>query len=73
MTPGTFEDLASKYAFHFVGDSTTRRLTESFISILTGVAAGHDFYHETRNLSIGGLKVPQRTATAYFSLLGRVS
>lgn len=56
-TKGTFEDLASRFQFHFVGDSTTRRLAESFISIVTGEAPTHHAYHEDRDISRGSLQV----------------
>lgn len=66
MTHTTLENLASRYVFHFVGDSTTRRLAESFISISTGIASGHEYYHANRNVTIGGLQV--RTPIAKASL-----
>lgn len=57
MTNGMFEDLASRLEFHFVGDSTTRRLAESFVSIVSGHAVNHEIYHENRNLFSGNLQV----------------
>ncbi|CAB1097501.1 unnamed protein product [Ectocarpus sp. CCAP 1310/34] len=56
-TLGTLEDLSSRYVFHFVGDSTTRRLAESFVSILTGQASPHFVVHERIDMSSGSLKV----------------
>eukprot|EP00903_Cladosiphon_okamuranus_P012395 g11617.t1 len=56
MTNETLEDLASRFEFHFVGDSTTRRLAESFVSIVTGEGSNHILYHEDRNLSSGILQ-----------------
>lgn len=53
----TYEDLTSRYVFHFVGDSTTRRLAEGFFSIATGTALPHEYYHDRRNFTIGNLQV----------------
>ncbi|CAM9180192.1 unnamed protein product [Ectocarpus sp. 8 AP-2014] len=57
MQQGTLEDLASRYVFHFVGDSTTRRLAESFVSILTGQASTHSVVHKRIDMSSGSFKV----------------
>ncbi|CBJ32754.1 expressed unknown protein [Ectocarpus siliculosus] len=57
LPTSTFEDLASRYAIHFMGDSTSRRLVESFISIATGNRSAHVYYHESRNLTVDGLQV----------------
>lgn len=68
MTSEMFEDLASRFKFHFVGDSTTRRLAESFVSIATGEASTHPYYHANRKLSSGSLQV-----SAFVPLGGFVS
>lgn len=57
MTRGQLEHIASKYTFRFIGDSTTRRLAESFVSVLTGVGSTHPLVHERVDFSAGGLKV----------------
>lgn len=57
MANGALEDLASRLEFHFVGDSTTRRLAESFVSIVTGEGSIHHLYHEDKDLSSGSLQV----------------
>ncbi|CAM9934009.1 unnamed protein product [Ectocarpus fasciculatus] len=57
MEYGTLEHLASRYAFYFVGDSTTRRLAESFVSIFTCQPSTHPMAHERVDMSSGGLKV----------------
>jgi len=49
--------LASKYTFRFIGDSTTRRLVESFMSIVTGEGSAHPKFQERRDFSRGNLKV----------------
>eukprot|EP00752_Nemacystus_decipiens_P018643 g16716.t1 len=59
MTKGTLENLAARFHFHFVGDSTTRRLAESFVSIVTGEGSTHELYHEDRNFSSGGLQTAE--------------
>lgn len=69
MAQKTFENLASRYVFHFVGDSTTRRLAESFISISTGIHSDHETYHANRNVTIGGLQV----RTAHCQCVSQVS
>ena len=51
------ENLASTYAFHFIGDSTTRRLGESFVSIFTGTGSTHPKAHHDIDFSSGSLKV----------------
>ncbi|CBJ31669.1 hypothetical protein Esi_0273_0009 [Ectocarpus siliculosus] len=50
-------DLASKYEFLFIGDSTTRRLAESFVSIVSGRASTHPVVHHRIDMSRGDLKV----------------
>ncbi|CAN0194276.1 unnamed protein product, partial [Ectocarpus fasciculatus] len=49
-------DLASKYEFLFIGDSTTRRLAESFVSIVSGRASTHPVVHHRIDMSRGPLK-----------------
>ncbi|CAB1120147.1 unnamed protein product [Ectocarpus sp. CCAP 1310/34] len=51
------EDIASKYSFHFIGDSTSRRLGESFVSIFTGRGSTHPVVQRDINFSSGNLKV----------------
>ncbi|CAM9725556.1 unnamed protein product, partial [Choristocarpus tenellus] len=40
-------ELARRYHFHFVGDSTIRRLAASFEAVFTGKAPNHHTYHRT--------------------------
>lgn len=56
-TKEQLDEVASKYTFRFVGDSTTRRLAESFVSVLTGVGSSHPLVHERVDFSAGGAKV----------------
>ncbi|CAM9139860.1 unnamed protein product [Ectocarpus sp. 12 AP-2014] len=51
------EDIASKYSFHLIGDSTSRRLGESFVSIFTGRGSTHPVVQRDRDFSSGNLKV----------------
>lgn len=51
------EELASRYTFHLIGDSTSRRLGESFVSIFTGKGSTHPVAQQNRNFSAGNLKV----------------
>ncbi|CAM9125765.1 unnamed protein product [Ectocarpus sp. 8 AP-2014] len=51
------EDIASKYSFHLIGDSTSRRLGESFVSIFTGRGSIHPIVQRDRDFSSGNLKV----------------
>lgn len=51
------EDLGSKYTFRFIGDSTTRRLAESFMSIVTGEGSAHPKAQTRIDFSTGNLKV----------------
>ncbi|CAN0153085.1 unnamed protein product, partial [Scytosiphon promiscuus] len=51
------EDLARKYSFRFIGDSTTRRLAESFMSIVSGVGSPHPKAQERIDFSVNDLKV----------------
>ncbi|CAM9239385.1 unnamed protein product [Hapterophycus canaliculatus] len=52
-----FEDLAQKYTFRFIGDSTTRRLAESFMSIVSGEGSPHPKAQERIDFSTKGLQV----------------
>lgn len=56
-TAEVLEDLAQKYTFHFIGDSTTRRLAESFVSIFSGEGSPHPMAHERTDFSSKNLKV----------------
>ncbi|CAM9098579.1 unnamed protein product [Ectocarpus sp. 4 AP-2014] len=51
------EDIASQYSFHLIGDSTSRRLGESFVSIFTGRGSTHPVVQKDRDFSSGNLKV----------------
>ncbi|CBJ26700.1 expressed unknown protein [Ectocarpus siliculosus] len=51
------EYIASKYSFHLIGDSTSRRLGESFVSIFTGRGSIHRIAQRDRDFSSGNLKV----------------
>ncbi|CAM9867121.1 unnamed protein product [Pylaiella littoralis] len=59
VTIDAIEHLASKYIFRFIGDSTTRRLAESFVSIATGEGRDrvHELARERVDFSTGSLKV----------------
>lgn len=57
MTQEQLDQVASKYTFRFIGDSTTRRLAESFVSVFTGVGSTHPVVHERVDFSAGGVKV----------------
>eukprot|EP00903_Cladosiphon_okamuranus_P008225 g7918.t1 len=57
MTREAMEQLASRYTFHLIGDSTSRRLGESFVSIFTGKGSTHPVAQQNRNFSSGNLKV----------------
>ncbi|CAN0157487.1 unnamed protein product [Ectocarpus sp. 6 AP-2014] len=50
------EDMASKFTFHFIGDSTIRRLGESFVSIFTGQGSKHEMVHSDLDFSTGNLE-----------------
>ncbi|CAN0080944.1 unnamed protein product [Pylaiella littoralis] len=59
VTMDAIHHLASKYIFRFIGDSTTRRLAESFVSIATGERRDrhHELVEERVDFSKGSLKV----------------
>lgn len=56
-TTEVFEDLGRKYTFRFIGDSTTRRLAESFMSIVSGEGSPHPKAQERIDFSTKNLKV----------------
>lgn len=56
-TKDAIENLAARYTFRFIGDSTTRRLTESFMSIVTGEGSTHPKVQTRIDFSTGDLKV----------------
>lgn len=56
------EDLASRYSFHLIGDSTSRRLGESFVSLFTGVGSIHPVFQGDLDFSSGNLKVRPRVS-----------
>ncbi|CAM9606498.1 unnamed protein product, partial [Ectocarpus fasciculatus] len=51
------EDMASKFTLHFIGDSTIRKLGESFVSIRTGQGSKHEMVHSDLDFSTGNLEV----------------
>ena len=63
------EKLASRYAFYLIGDSTSRRLGESFVSIFTGKGSTHPVAQQDRNFSSGNLKVRTTVSVISKSLL----
>lgn len=63
------EGLAARYAFAFVGASTSRRLAESFASIYTGVGSGHVVSHRPVDYSTGNLEVMLLGPSSRMSLL----
>lgn len=56
-TKGAIDYLADRYTFRFIGDSTTRRLTESFMSVVTGEGSTHPKVQTRIDFSTGNLKV----------------
>lgn len=64
------EELASKYVFHLIGDSTSRRLGESFVSIFTGQGSTHPVAQRNRNFSSGNLEVGTIVSDAFFFCAG---
>lgn len=57
VTKERMDQLAAAYVFRFVGDSTMRRLAESFSSVYTELALPHAVYHKRQNYSVGNLQV----------------